>query len=196
MRTCSRFVLSPVKTPRATLVPLPPSRCSEKLQKMMRSRRKFGLKATSRSPPCPRAVMGGKPPCPLAADTPPEPTGSNPPIGCPISPFAETMRSFPVFSVIKRSPSGNGSTAQGLSKPFAKTVTSKATLDFTAQARVCPGKAGFCSGAFAVLVSSGAHDEVEAGGAADEAEGLTASRGFCAQATPTTIIKTVRTDAI
>ena len=89
-----------------------------------------------------------------------------------------------------------GSTALGLSKPFANTVTSKATLDFTAQARVCPGKAGFCSGTFALLVSSGAHDEVEAGGAADEAEGLTASRGFCAQATPTTIIKTVRTDAI
>jgi hypothetical protein len=112
-RTCSRFRRSSVKTPRATLVPLPPSRCSEKLQKIVRSFSKFGLKATSSSPPCPRAVIGGKPPCPLAADTPPEPTGSNPPIGCPISPFAETMRRFPDFSVIKKSPFGSGSTAQG-----------------------------------------------------------------------------------
>ena len=82
-RTCSRFARSAVKTPRATLVPLPPSRCSVKLQKRVRSLAKLGLKATSRSPPCPCAVIGGKPPCPLVADRPPEPTGNKPPIGCP-----------------------------------------------------------------------------------------------------------------
>ncbi len=89
-----------------------------------------------------------------------------------------------------------GSTAQGLSKPFANTVTSKATLDFTAQARVCPEKAGFCSGAFALLVSSDVHDEVEAGEAAVEVEVLAASRAFCAQAALTAINKTVRTNPI
>jgi hypothetical protein len=101
-------------------------------------------------------VIGGNPPCPLAAETPPVPTGKSPPIGSPITPFADTMRRLPVFSVINKSPLGSGSTAQGLFKPFATTVTSKAVSDFAAQARVCPGKAGFCSGAFAVLVSSGA----------------------------------------
>jgi hypothetical protein len=71
------------------------------------------------------------------------------------------MRSRPGFSVTRKSPFGSGSTAQGLSKPFARTVTSKAAPDFTPQARVCPAKAGFCSGAFAVRVSSGAQGEVE-----------------------------------
>jgi hypothetical protein len=67
------------------------------------------------------------------------------------------MRIRPGFSVIKKSPFGSGSTAQGLSKPFANTVTSKGTLDLTPQVRVCPWKVGFCSGAFGLLVSSGVH---------------------------------------
>jgi hypothetical protein len=50
---------------------------------------------------------------------------------------------------------GSGSTAHGLSSPFAITVTSNATSDRTAQARVCCGKDGFCPDAFASRVSIG-----------------------------------------
>jgi hypothetical protein len=97
--------------------------------------------------------------------------------------------SVPAFSVIKKSPSGSGSTAHGRSNPFASTVTSKAASDFTAQVRVCPGKAGFCSGALAVLVSTGAHCGVEA-------EVLAVSRAACAQAVPAVINKAVKTNTI
>ncbi len=67
-------------------------------------------------------------------------------------------------------------------------------MDLTTHARVCPAKAGFCSGAFAVLVSSGKHgEEVEAGEAAVEADVLATSRGlFCAQAAPILVSKMVR----
>jgi hypothetical protein len=84
--------------------------------------------------------------------------------------------------VTKKSPFGSGSTAQGRSRPLAKTVTSNTTSDFTAQARVCPGKAGFCSGAFAALVSSGEQGAVEVVDAVFEAGVLAASGPLCAQA--------------
>jgi hypothetical protein len=98
--------------------------------------------------------------------------------------------------VTRKSPFGNGSTAQGLSKPFARTLTSKAAPDFTAQARVCPAKAGFCSGAFAVLVSSGAQGEVEVVGVAGVAEVLDASRPPCAQAAPAAVNTIAITNAV
>src|SRR5215207_1813109 len=106
------------------------------------------------------------------------------------------MRSRPGFSVTKKSPFGSGSTAHGLSSPFAKTATSKATPDFTPQARVCPGKAGFCSGAFAVLVSRGAQDEVEVVGAAGGAEVLPASLPPCAQAALAVVSTIAITNAV
>ena len=115
------------------------------------------------------------------------------------------MRSRPDFSVIRRSPSGSGSTAQGLSKPVATTVTSKATSDFTPQARVCPAKAGFCSRAFGGRVSSGAHGSVgsvasgeaavETGGGVTT-EGWPASGVFRAQAAPLSIGSRVRAKAV
>jgi hypothetical protein len=75
-------------------------------------------------------------------------------------------------------------------------VTSKATPDFTAQARVCPGKAGLCSGAFAVLVSSGAQGEVEAVGAAVWAGVLAAPGSPCAQAVPAAVSTIAITNAV
>ncbi len=120
------------------------------------------------------------------------------------------MRSCPDFSVISRSPPGNGSTAQGLSKPLAKTVTSKATLDFTPEARVCPAKAGFCSRAFGGRVSSGSNSRVAdgrvaagrvaVGEAAVEAavkmEGWDVSGVLRAQAATLTIASRVRAKAV
>src|SRR5215207_9977167 len=106
------------------------------------------------------------------------------------------MRSRPGFSVTKKSPFASGSTAQGFSNPVARTVTSKATPDLTPQARVCPGKAGFCSGAFAVLVSSGAQDEVEVACAAVGAEVLPASPPPCAQAAPAAVSTIAITNAV
>src|SRR5215207_4481439 len=106
------------------------------------------------------------------------------------------MRSRPGFSVTRKSPFGKGSTAQGLSNPFAKTVTSKATPDFTPQARVCPAKAGFCSGAFAVRVSNGAQGEVEFACASVGAEVLPASRPPCAQAALAAVSNIAITNAV
>ena len=69
----------------------------------------------------------------------------------------------PGFSVTSNEPSGRGSTDQGLTRPVATTVTSKATLDFASQTRVWPGNAGFCSGTFASRVSIGVHAPLAAG---------------------------------
>ena len=65
------------------------------------------------------------------------------------------MRRRPSFSVTSRSPPGSGSTAHGFTSPVATTVTSKATLDGVAQARVCWGKACCWSVPFLARVSSG-----------------------------------------
>jgi glutathione S-transferase len=64
------------------------------------------------------------------------------------------MRIRPAFSVTSRSPSGIGSTAHGLASDWLSTVTSKATPEVAAQARVWPANAGFCS-AFGGRLSSG-----------------------------------------
>ena len=107
------------------LVPLPPSRGSAKLQKIVRSDSNDGLSATSSSPPCPRAS-----------------TGSRPAIGSPMVPVADTMRRRPAFSVTSTSPPGSGSTDHGFSSPRATTTTSCATFELMAQARVWPGNDG------------------------------------------------------
>jgi hypothetical protein len=61
----------------------------------------------------------------------------------------------PGFSVTSKVPSGSGSTAHGLTRPVASTVTFTAALRGAAQARVWPAKAGRWDGALAALVSSG-----------------------------------------
>ena len=122
--------MSSESTPRATLVPLPPWRGSEKLQKIVRSFENAGLSATSSKPPCRRASTAG-----------------TPSIGSPIFPFADTTRRCPPFSLTRKRPSGSGSTAHGAFSPRATTVTSRAASVSMPQARVWAGDAGRCSGA-------------------------------------------------
>jgi hypothetical protein len=98
----------------------------------------------------------------LRADHPDRVSRRTPPIGCPTSPDAETIRSRPAFSVTSRSPPGSGSTAHGFSRPFASTTTSNATFERTAQARVWPANAGRWSDAFGLRSSSGLHGSVVA----------------------------------
>jgi hypothetical protein len=73
-------------------------------------------------------------------------------------------------------------------------------LDFTAQVRVCPGKVGFCFGAFALLVSIGLHcGDAEAAAAPialEEIFSFAAWGGFCVQARLTAIDKRVRTNQV
>src|SRR5688572_4949906 len=137
-RTCSSRRLSAESTPRATLVPFPPSRGSVKLQKIVRSVPKFGPSATSSSPPCPRASTRG-----------------TPVIGCPFVPVALTMRICPPFSVTSRSPPGSGSTAHGFTSPVVTTATSNATSDVIEHVRVCPADAGRWPDAVGERVSTG-----------------------------------------
>ena len=132
---------SSVNTPRANARPASAFALFREAPEMVRSRRSWGSRRRSSNPPCPRAVIGGRPPCPLAADT--RRSGRQQSAdGRPTSPYRNDAQP-PRFFVTKKSPFGSARQPGSL-QPLAKTVTSNATSDFTAQVRVCRGRAGFC----------------------------------------------------
>ena len=163
-RTSSTRFRSADSTPRAIAVPLPPSRGSLNVQKIVRSVAKVGLSATSSSPPCPAAA-----------------TGRIPSIGSPTLPGRRDEPQPPRPLRDEQRPSGSGSTDHGCSSPFAS--DDDVERDVRRSRRRCasaPGTPASDPVAFGGRVSIGvqlAGSAVAAGSAGRAARALRRGRG-------------------